>query len=58
MIQALVATNNTDYIQVASHGHISLDSFPFGGCNTVMVRVSPSTNVKAVSNYTAMSCLL
>jgi hypothetical protein len=58
MIQALVATNNTDYIQVASHGHISLDSFPFGGCNTVMVCVSPSTNVKAVSNYTAMSCLL
>jgi len=39
VVQALVATNNTDYIQVASHGHISLDSFPFGGCNTVMDHV-------------------
>jgi hypothetical protein len=23
---------------VASHGHLALDSFPFGGCNTIMVR--------------------
>ena len=26
-----------EYMAIASFGHVALDSFPFGGCNTVMV---------------------
>jgi hypothetical protein len=33
----------TEYLQAAALGHLALDSFPFGGCNTVMVcRVAAS----------------
>ena len=32
------------YLSEAAAGHLALDSFPFGGCNTVMVRLDNNVN--------------
>ena len=48
--QVYTVLSVAEYLVVASHGHLSLDSFPFGGCNTVMVRVASA--VASVGHFT------